>query len=53
LGVISGGGWLRSILKGTIYLSAMGTFGEAESFYVEGKESFDGIKLKAGRGLFI
>jgi hypothetical protein len=49
----TGGGWLRSILKGMICLSAMGTFGEVESFYVEGKESFDGIKLKASKGLFI
>jgi hypothetical protein len=47
------GGWLRSIPKGMICLSAMGTFGEVESFYAEGKEVFDGIKLEASRGLFI
>jgi hypothetical protein len=47
------GGWLRSISKGTICLSAMGTFGEVESFYAEGKEGFDGMKLEASRGLFI
>jgi hypothetical protein len=45
------GGWLRSIPKGTICLSAMGTFGEVESFYAEGKEGFDGMKLEANRGL--
>jgi hypothetical protein len=47
------GGWLRSIPKGTICLSAMETFGEVKSFYVEGKEGFDGMKLEASRGLFI
>jgi hypothetical protein len=47
------GGLLRSIPKGTIYLSAMGTFGEVESFFAEGKEGFDGMKLEASRGLFI
>jgi hypothetical protein len=31
----------------------METFGEVESFYAEGKESFDGMKLEASRGLFI
>jgi hypothetical protein len=31
----------------------MGTFGEVESFYAEGKEGFDGMKLEASRGLFI
>jgi hypothetical protein len=31
----------------------MGTFGEVESFYVEGKEGFDGMELEASRGLFI
>jgi hypothetical protein len=49
----TGVGWLRSIPKGTIYLSAMKTFGEVESFYAEGKEGFDGMKLEASRGLFI
>jgi hypothetical protein len=29
----------------------MGTFGEVESFYVEGKEGFDGTRLEASRGL--
>jgi hypothetical protein len=47
------GGWLRSISKGMICLSSMGTFGEVESFYAEGKEGFDGMKLEASRGLFI
>jgi hypothetical protein len=47
------GGLLRSIPKGTICLSAMGTFGEVESFYEEGKEGFDGMKLEASRRLFI
>jgi hypothetical protein len=31
----------------------MGTFREVESFYAEGKEGFDGMKLEASRGLFI
>jgi hypothetical protein len=47
------GGWLRSIPKGTICLSAMGTFAEVKSFYAEGNAAFDGIKLEASRGLFI
>jgi hypothetical protein len=49
----TGGGWLRSIPKGMICLSAMGTFREVESFYAEGKKGFDGMKLEASRGLFI
>jgi hypothetical protein len=49
----TGGGWLRSIPKGMIYLSAMGTFGEVESFYAERKKCFDGMKLEASKGLFI
>jgi hypothetical protein len=31
----------------------MGTFGEVESFYEEGKEGFDGMKLEASTRLFI
>jgi hypothetical protein len=31
----------------------MGTFGDVESFYAEGKEGFDEMKLEASRGLFI
>jgi hypothetical protein len=49
----TGGGWLRSIPKRIICLSAMGTFREVETFYAEGKEGFDRIKLEASRGLFI
>jgi hypothetical protein len=49
----TGGGWLRSIPKGMICLSAVGTFRAVESFYAEGKEGFDGMKLEASSGLFI
>jgi hypothetical protein len=44
------GGLLRSIPKGTICLSTVGTFEEVERFYAEGKEGFDGMKLEASRG---
>jgi hypothetical protein len=47
------GGLLRSIPKGMICLSSMGTLGEVESFYAEGKEGFDGMRLEASRDLFI
>jgi hypothetical protein len=50
---LTGGGLLRSILKGMICLLAMGSFGEVERFYAEGKEGFDGMKLEASRGCLL
>ena len=47
-----GGSLLRSIEKGMICLSAMGTEVE-ESFATVGEECFDGMAMEAGRGLFI
>jgi hypothetical protein len=49
----TGGGLLRFIPNGTICLSVLGTFREVESFYAEGKEGSDGMRLEASRGLFI
>ena len=47
-----GGSLLRSVAKGMICLSAMGTRAE-ESFATVGEECFDGMAMEAGRGLFI
>jgi hypothetical protein len=47
-----GGSLLRSVPKGMIYLSAMGTR-EEESFAAVGEECFDGMAIEVGRGLFI
>ena len=46
-----GGSLLRSVPKGMICLSAMGTRAE-ESFAAIGKEYFDGMAMEAGGGLF-
>ena len=47
-----GGSLLRSVPKGMICLSAMGTRAE-ESFAAIGEECFDGMAMEAGEGLFI
>ena len=47
-----GGSLLRSVAKGMICLSAMGTRAE-ESFAAVGEEYFDGVAMEAGGGLFI
>ena len=47
-----GGSLLRSVPKGMICLSAMGTEVE-ESFATVGEEYFDGMAMEAGGGLFI
>ena len=47
-----GGSLLRSVPKGMICLSAMGTRAE-ESFAAVGEEYFDGVAMEAGGGLFI
>ena len=47
-----GGSLLRSVPKGMICLSAMGTRAE-ESFAAVGEEYFDGVAMEAGEGLFI
>ena len=47
-----GGSLLRSVPKGMICLSAMGTRVE-ESFAAVKEEYFDGMAMEAGGGLFI
>jgi hypothetical protein len=47
-----GGSLLRSVPKGMICLSAMGTR-EEEIFAAVGEECFDGMAIEAGGGLFI
>ena len=47
-----GGSLLRSVPKGMICLSAMGTRAE-ESFAAIGKEYFDEMAMEASGGLFI
>jgi len=47
-----GGSLLRSVPKGMIYLSAMGT-GAEESFAAIGEEYFNGMAMEVGGGLFI
>ena len=47
-----GGSMFRSVPKGMIYLSAMGTRAE-ESFAAVGEEYFDEMAMEVGRGLFI
>ena len=47
-----GGSLLRSVPKGMICLSAMGTRVEV-SFASVGEEYFDGMSIEVGEGLFI
>ena len=52
IGSSIGGSLLRSVPKGIICLSAMGTRAE-ESFATVGEECFDGMAMDAAEGLFI
>ena len=52
IGSSIGGSLLRSVPKGIICLSAMGTRAE-ESFATVGEECFDGMAMEAGNDLFI
>ena len=47
-----GGSLLRSVPKGMICLSTMGTRAK-ESFATVGEECFDGMAMEEGEGLFI